>query len=520
MRKKRIIYVIFISLILIAIVLVGLYIIRKSRVIDNWMFTDEQIMEYGPFWISVPALENTCIDTDVNLLIVDENNEKVMYFILPEDVSAKRIVCYIRDGYENNYEARRVINLESGEAYIAGVRIKLIKTDVPIIYLKTDNENTEFSEFKYSYNRDLICSGTIHNKEMGQSCDMYLKARGNATWAGPNKKPYSLVLSNEQNLAGIGRYDKFNLIADCFDPSLLKNYTINSIAHAIGVEYEPKAIHTVLYIDGSFEGVYLLTTKVSVGKKLVNIGEDDVFFVWGGNHAKQVIPYQSKSWFFDSDYHFPYVALEYPKKPGRARTIEIQNLIQRYVDAVEDYNSNEYEEYLDMNSMMRYYWIQELCMNVDAAFRSTYSIYSAETDKITYAPLWDFDFSLGSTAKKPAYDGSVIEFENPEGWKVRNLAYYHDLFMHEGFEEAANEAYYNLGIRNAFYKGIDTYLMERDRILELGELDYKIWKNEEKQFALFTDAPTYYDYTEKTLELYRKRLEWVDGQVASNTNGK
>ena len=50
-----------------------------------------------------------------------------------------------------------------------------------------------------------------------------LQGRGNSTWLWREKKPYSLRLSGETDLLGMGQASNWILLADAFDLSLLNN---------------------------------------------------------------------------------------------------------------------------------------------------------------------------------------------------------------------------------------------------------------------------------------------------------
>ena len=63
---KKYFGIFFLSVLLIVGYLGLEYFARKAKIIDNWCFSDEQIKEYGPFWITVPAAENSGLPTDVN----------------------------------------------------------------------------------------------------------------------------------------------------------------------------------------------------------------------------------------------------------------------------------------------------------------------------------------------------------------------------------------------------------------------------------------------------------------------
>lgn len=504
---------IIITSIFLIIGCIGLdYLEKKAQIIDNWCFSDEQIKEYGPFWITVPAAENKGLPADVNGIMFEDEPD-IIYLVLPKTVNEKKVVYYVRDGYDSNFEARRVANFEDGNVEVAGKTIKLVDSSVPIMFLVTDEENMPFSEFRDTYDREAICSGKIYYEDIVNSENMYLKPRGNGTWAGMHKKPYTLVLENNENLCGNVNSKKWNLLADAYDKSLLKNYTFNKLAHELDIEYEPNAKHICLYINGNFEGVYLLTEKIDANSGSVNIGKADWLFIWGGTHPQQIISYESKCWFGDTDETgilFPYVELLYPKEDSAEGLNEKQIYIQQYIDAIEDETAKDYLKYLDIESFVRFYWIQEASMNKDACYRSIYTVYKASTDKLYYEPVWDMDLTLRNNYEKPRRDGGTIDFSSVTGWKTREMAYYRELFEHPEFEEVVKKAYFEGGVKEKLWNAVTTFEDEKEYLGELAELDFRIWKNEAPETVL---ADNYNEHTNIVINDYITRLKWIDEQI-------
>lgn len=498
---------------LIVIVVLCSFYNSKYNIIDNWLSTDQQIEEYGSFWITIPAAENDGLPTDVNGVLF-EDDPSTIYLVLPKYVNTNKLVLYVRDGYESQYEARRVANFDNGDVEIAGKTLKLISTELPIMFVETDEENMSFYEFCNTYERDVKCSGKVYLKnyisENGES--MYLKPRGNATWAGTHKKPFTLVLENSKSLLGMVNSKKWNLLSDLYDKSCLKNYTFYNLARDLDIEYEPEVAHIGLYINGTFEGIYLLTEKISVDRKHVNIGSDDWLFIWGGSHPEQMIPYKSKCWFGDTDsIEYPYVELLYPKNDSQQGLNEKQIYIQTYIDAIENENSLEYLEYLDVDSFVRFYWIQEAAMNYDSCYRSIYTCYKNDTGKLYYGPVWDMDETLGKEGFfKPGKDGTEIYFTDIEGWKTRELAYYRELFEHPEFREAVVNAYFDGGIRETLWKSVDTFKEEKKKIEHLCDIEFKMWDWEAPEWRY---ADTYGEHTQIVLDRYITRLKWIDKQM-------
>lgn len=487
----------------------------------------ENVDQIGEFWISVPAAENRDLSCDVSS--VSFEGDDATYLILPEDVDEKQIVYYLRDTYDNY--VTRVVSDFTQDVVIAGKQIVLVESQLPMLFIQTEKYKN-FQDLVKAEDKETLCYGNmflsvsledaqrygwatefVSSDHDATSPDtMFLRARGNGTWAGPMKKPFSLCLERAENLLGMGKNKNWNLMANSQDKTLLKNYVFNQLADNIGMQYVPKMQNVELYVNGNYQGVYLLTTKVSVDKKRVNLSDKDFLINWGAPNPVQRIGYESSSWFVDGAYEAPYAELLYPEDDSNID--EKQEIIQRFISAIEDTSNDDFQKYMDMESMVKYYWVQEASMNYDASFRSTYSYYKNNTGKIYMGPVWDMDLTLGTIKPK-----QNISFSTPEGWKIRNLSWYVPLFEHEEFATAVREAYFEGGIREELFKSLETFESEKEQLGIDGEMNFRYWKDEMEQWAFHYDVDSYEEQVDEVIDFYRRRLEWIDEQMKAEMAG-
>ena len=90
---------------------------------------------------------------------------------------------------------------------------------------------------------------------------MTIKGRGNSTWFS-NKRPYSLKLSAESDLLGMGQASKWVLLANSQDPTNLNNKLVMDLASRVSSQWAPECQWVDLYLNGQYNGLYLLTEKV------------------------------------------------------------------------------------------------------------------------------------------------------------------------------------------------------------------------------------------------------------------
>lgn len=481
----------------------------------------ENIGSIGDYWVTVPGEENRGLAYDVSG--VQFEDDETIYLILPKDVDGSHLVYYIRDGYDN-YVSRIVSDFDAGEVIVGSKKIELVKSELPVMFIEAD----DFSEFLNTSDREMRCYGDMQlsvpkkaaeenlwaeeiitkNRDDNTPRSMYLKARGNGAWAGPHKKPFSLFLERSEDLLGMGKSKKWNLLADVQDKTLLRNKVFFRLARNIGMDFVPMAEHITLYVNGSYQGVYEMTTKISVDKNRINLSEGDFLINWGAPNTEQPISYESTTWFADGYDRQPYVELEWPKECAEIE--EKQKIIQRFISSIEDTTSDEYLKYMDMDSMVKYYWVQEAGMNYDAAFRSAYSYYKESTGKIYMGPIWDMDLTLGISIPKQG-----VSFQEPEGWKVRNLSWYAPLFQHEEFKQAVRKAYFEDGVREELFALADVFEQVKSSLLVDGEMNFRYWKGDDKliEYPVTYSDDTYEGQVDRVIDFYKKRINWIDEQM-------
>ena len=152
--------------------------------------------------------------------------------------------------------------------------VVLESENIPAMFIETESGSLEAIHADKSYKE----KGTIAVFEDGKlTVDAKLssiKGRGNSTWGLP-KKPYNIKFEKKTDLFGMGKAKKWSLLASFYDPSFLRNTFIFDLADEIGLFYSSKSKHVDLYINGEYQGNYLVCESVEVGESRVNITDLD-----------------------------------------------------------------------------------------------------------------------------------------------------------------------------------------------------------------------------------------------------
>ena len=108
-------------------------------------------------------------------------------------------------------------------------------------------------------------------RAFGGNLGLY-SGRGNSTWDW-DKKPYRIKLSQEQDFLGMGGACSWELLANSFDASFMRNKITYDLAAGIGLAYSPESEFVDLYLNGYYAGLYQLTEKVEIDKERIDIAD-------------------------------------------------------------------------------------------------------------------------------------------------------------------------------------------------------------------------------------------------------
>lgn len=484
----------------------------KHRIRFNTMdLTEEQIVQYCPdYYLLIPSGENSFLKSDINSISFNDGDNSI-YIILPKYADVSHLVCYVRDSVNDLFAKRIILDLSKDVVY-AGRNIKAILSNTPTLYFSIDDSSMSYSDMISSDDKANMCNGSLifddNNNESVSDSGIHnigLSIRGTSHSLN-KKKSLTLSFDKKTNLLDFGEHKKYNLISNNFDPSLLKNLLFFKMAEEIGMDYIPKVANVTVFVDGDYQGVYTLMTKMSVGENKIPLSSQDYLINFGGTHPQNIVYYDSETYFCDGDIASPYfdVCFPYPLED----TTEIQNAVQNFISSIENVSDDSYLDYMDLDSMIKYYWMQEISMNFDACFRSTYATYNHEDKKIHMGPIWDMDLTLGSILDK-----SGIMFNTPDGYRIRNMSWYPRLFEREEFSKAVKDEYINNDYRNILLS-MSEYIKEQKEILSNdGEMNYRLYRDVELYNILQQRTWTYEEFADSIIDFYDARIDWIDANL-------
>lgn len=332
--------------------------------------------------------------------------------------------------------------------------------EFPKMYINTENSSPIVSKEEYincvvSLDNDNIDEDYSFNNKTGR-----IKGRGNSTWDFP-KKPYKLKFDEKIDLLGNGKAKTWVLSAEYIDPSRVRNYITYSIAEKMeDLLYTTTKEYVELYLNGVYNGLYLILEQNEVGKTRVNI-DDSI-----DNNVSFLIELDGRALedgsILDLEYFMfknnPYV-IKGPDTDDILYSSETCSNIKDFVEYC--FNTILYGTYeeidaiVDVGSFADAYIIYELTGNVDVDFSSWY-LYRDKGSKLGNGPIWDFDISCGNCN----YDLDSINTNNLHA--LGNIWYY-SLMQHPEFKELVKSKinnYYDMIIEVIDNSIIDLYKYE------------------------------------------------------------
>ncbi|MCR5233031.1 MAG: CotH kinase family protein [Lachnospiraceae bacterium] len=525
-QRISIIAVLIISLGILGVILFGDRVTALRIAKPTLALSYEEIDAIPYVRFLLPASENRGLKTDLCSTVFDED-ELMQYFIVPRSLDIRHTVCYAVDA-SDNYLNRYEIDFSEENSCNIGLRhLEPVYTELPVMAIDIDEDSPSFEDLIAS-DKTVECFGNmrvsvdselagkkhwieeIYSKDTVQDTAgaMRLRGRGNTTWQYSPKKSFTLEMDEAVHMLGLGKHRSFNLISNSQDKTLLNNEVFLDMAKNAGLPYEPGHEQVTLYVNGQYQGVYLLTTKVKADKGCIPLKDGDFLVNWGDPSPEQRVDLVTSLWLDDEQTIKTYANIVWPKEETAEEVVFQQQILQRFLGAVENIEDNSYTDIVDIDSMIRYYWVQEISMNYDADYRSVYSYYKADRDKIFMGPIWDMDLTLGWNAAKGGNS-----FTEPVGWKVRGLSWYASLFEREEFRQAVSEMYWNGGIREAMLTALEQYEKRMEEMNNDGYLNFRRWRSDWPALWL-KYGDSYNEEAEGRLDFFRQRVEWIDSEMS------
>lgn len=314
---------------------------------------------------------------------------------------------------------------------------------IPSIYINTvggapilDKENYVSSTIKVEDLDRYYSNIEIFNSTTG------IRGRGNSTW-GMDKKPYRLKLDSKAKLLGMSNDKDWALLANHTDKTLLRNITAFEISRIADMDWTPKSVSVDFHLNGKYQGVYSFTEHVKVSSERLNmvlVEPTDISgeTLTGGYLLELDFHYDEPFKFKTDDKRLP-IMFKDPDEPTNEQYLYVKNFFNNAEKALYSTNFKDpetgYRKYIDVESFINYYIVQELAKNVDGNLRGSCYMAITRNGKIKMPLVWDFDIAFGNADHITWEQGaSSVEWD---GWFIKTSSPWFDrLFADPAFVAA------------------------------------------------------------------------------------
>jgi subtilisin-like proprotein convertase family protein len=262
-----------------------------------------------------------------------------------------------------------------------------------------------------------------------------------------DKKSYTFQTVNSVGadldvpLLGMPADHEWVLHAPYSDKSLMRNYLTYSLANSMG-RWAPRCRYVELVIDGRYQGVYVLMESISRSNDRVDIAKltttDNIGDAVSGGYIIKIdrrngsnqdgwwsnIASTSPSDTVFYQYHYPegdrITTQQKAYIQQFMRNFETAMMSPSYADPL-----NGYRKYIDVESFVDFFIINEISKNVDGYRLSSYMYKDKDSKggKLHMGPVWDYDiawsnadYGMGNDPSGWQYTAYDIQFPMPQWW--------------------------------------------------------------------------------------------------------
>jgi hypothetical protein len=326
----------------------------------------------------------------------------------------------VRHSTEDSNEMMTVYSgTETISIPISSVDSLLVKNiDIPSIYISFP----DYPDVTQIWEKDLYLDAnmTIEGNGYTDSSDnltLQVKGRGNSTWGMP-KKPMRLKFSKKTSICGFKKAKNYALIANYIDGSHCRNAIALTIANRLGMKYANHVMPCDVYINGNYDGLFMLTEKIGINGASVDIDENT------GVLFELSTEYDEDYKFYSDTYNLP-VMVKDPDFSELAESDLSMTADERLAMWQADFNKAEAMiaeskafEAFDLDSFVDFMLIQNIAYNQEMSHPKSVYVYKRsleEGEKYYWGPAWDFDaafnyFYPSGDVRNPAGKLSRVDF--------------------------------------------------------------------------------------------------------------
>ena len=288
-----------------------------------------------------------------------------------------------------------------------------IEDKLPQVYLNTNSQEIPdepkiIAEISIENKGEITYEGLIGIEIRGQSSQMF------------PKKQYGFETRDSANedidvsLLGLPEEEDWILHAPYSDKSLIRNALIYDLSRDIG-RYASRLVFVELILNNTYDGLYILMEKLKRDKYRIDINklksdENEGEDLTGGYILKldKEDSYNQLNSFTSTirppnSINNQQIRFVFDTPNEEDITDEQRNYIKSYINSFENtLNSNQfsdlengYSKYINVDSFIDFFILNELSNNVDGYRLSTWLV-KDKNELLSIGPIWDFNLAFGN----------------------------------------------------------------------------------------------------------------------------
>ena len=352
---------------------------------------------------------------------------------------------------DNSIAQTGKVNLISGSV---GSLIEFTSSNLPIVVINTNGQEIP-NDYKITADMGIIFNGDGIRNYLSDPCNNYdgkigIEVRGSSSQMFP-KKQYAVetrdLTGNDSSVSLLGFPEESDWIfyAPYNDKSLIRDVLVYKLANELG-RYASRSKFCEVVLNGDYIGIYVLLEKVKRDANRVNIKKLEPTDISGdaltGGYIIKIDKTDGENndgWYstylpFPQAQYSIFYQYHYPKPDDIVQLQEdyIQNKIFQF-ETMMTFAINisdtaiGYPKFLDTDSFVDFFLLNEVAKNVDAYRLSTYLYKDRDSrnPKIFAGPVWDYNLGFGNA---DYYEGWMTT-----GWGLEYLTDYENIPTGEPF---------------------------------------------------------------------------------------
>lgn len=410
-----------------------------------------------------------------------------------------------------------------------GIALDMLAADgmptIPVQFALYDNESSEDESLGAAANR-------LGDKPLFETqAEMRVRGHSSSAFDKPSYRvTFTLedrVTPNPHDVLDMGVEQDWVLHGPYLDKSLIRNYIAMNLFGCF-MPYTPDVRFVELFLDGEYQGLYVLMETIKHDSNRVDIQDTDsksvdTSFLVKRDWYDNAEDFQLRDFINESHKATSTVTtINYPNE--QLLTQEQKEYIEDHLNQIEkalysfDYDTPEYGywKFLDVASFVDYALANEIALNEDAGKFSSW-LYQDLGGKLSMGPIWDFNNAFDNGFEQSILGTDFIMLGKP---------LYAMLYRDEGFTEKVISRYRELREKYLSDEFVSNYIddvveylgpaIERNYAVWGYTLDPKVIRELDKTQRLEPVSRNPVSHEEAIADLknaFMQRLKWLDSHI-------